>query len=220
MQLLPVIPEPEKILCVGINYASHAAETGRAESSHPTLFTRFSNTLVGHNQPLVAPRSSQEFDYEAELAVVIGKRARHVTREDALDCVAGYTCFNDATARDWQRHTSQFTAGKNFVKSAALGPWLVTRDELPDPSALQISLRLNGTELQKASTKELIFDVPALLAYITTFTELVPGDIIATGTPSGVGSKRQPPVFMKDGDRVEVELSGVGVLRNPVVAEP
>ncbi len=219
VQLLPPIPEPDKILCVGINYLAHRQETGRGESAYPTLFTRFANTQVGHGQPLVRPAASTEFDYEAELAVVIGTRGRHVRREDALSLVAGYSCYQDATLRDWQRHTSQFTAGKNFVATGGFGPWLLTSDEVPDPSKLTVVGRLNGREMQRSGTELLIFDIPELIAYITTFTELVPGDVLSTGTPGGVGSKRTPPVWMKAGDVFEVEVTGVGILRNPVVDE-
>jgi 2-keto-4-pentenoate hydratase/2-oxohepta-3-ene-1,7-dioic acid hydratase in catechol pathway len=217
---LPPISHPEKILCVGINYVAHREETGRTESEYPTLFTRFSNTQVGHEQPLIRPRVSTEFDYEAELALVIGRPAHRVRREDALSYVAGYSCYHDATLRDWQRHTTQYTAGKNFLGTGGFGPWLVTADEIPDPSRLTVIGRLNGTEMQRATTDLLIFDIPGLIAYITTFTELVPGDVISTGTPGGVGSKRQPPVWLKPGDVFEVEVTGVGVLRNTVVDEP
>jgi len=216
---LPPIPHPEKILCVGINYVAHREETGRTESEYPTLFTRFANTQVGHGQPLIRPRESTDFDYEAELAVVIGRRGRHLGREDALSIVAGYSCYQDATLRDWQRHTSQFTPGKNFVATGGFGPWLVTADEIPDPSRLTVIGRLNGREMQRSGTDLLIFDVPELIAYITTFTELVPGDVISTGTPGGVGSKRTPPVWLRAGDVFEVEVTGVGILRNPVVDE-
>jgi len=219
VQLLPPIPEPDKILCVGINYVAHREETGRSESAYPTLFTRFANTQVGHGQALVRPAVSTEFDYEAELAVVIGRPARHVRREDALAYVAGYSCYQDATLRDWQRHTSQFTAGKNFVATGGFGPWLVTADEVPDPSKLTVVGRLNGKEMQRSGTDLLIFDIPELISYITTFTELVPGDVLSTGTPGGVGSKRTPPVWLKPGDVFEVEVTGVGVLRNTVVDE-
>jgi 2-keto-4-pentenoate hydratase/2-oxohepta-3-ene-1,7-dioic acid hydratase in catechol pathway len=219
VQLLPPIPEPDKILCVGINYVAHRDETGRSESAYPTLFTRFANTQVGHGQALVRPRASAEFDFEAELAVVIGRRARHVRKEDALSVVAGYSCYQDATLRDWQRHTSQFTPGKNFLATGGFGPWLVTKDEVPDPSKLTVIGRLNGQEMQRSGTDLLIFDIPELIAYITTFTELVPGDVISTGTPGGVGSKRTPPVWMRPGDVFEVEVTGIGILRNPVVEE-
>jgi 2-keto-4-pentenoate hydratase/2-oxohepta-3-ene-1,7-dioic acid hydratase in catechol pathway len=219
VQLLPPIPEPDKILCVGINYVAHRDETGRSESAYPTLFTRFANTQVGHGQPLIRPLVSTEFDFEAELAVVIGKRGRHIPRENALSLVAGYSCYQDATLRDWQRHTSQFTPGKNFIATGGFGPWLLTADEVPDPSKLTVIGRLNGQEMQRSGTDLLIFDVPELIAYITAFTELVPGDVISTGTPGGVGSKRKPPVWMKAGDIFEVEVTGVGTLRNPVQDE-
>jgi len=216
---LPVIPDAEKIFCVGLNYHSHREETGRPETDHPTMFTRYANTQVGHDQPLIKPRVSNEFDYEVELAVVIGKRARHIPRAKALEYVAGYSIYNDGSVRDWQRHTSQFTPGKNFIGTGGLGPWLVTTDEIPDPSRLSLALRLNGKEMQRSTTDLMIFPVPVLIEYLSTFTELVPGDIIATGTPSGVGFKRVPPVFMKPGDVVEADISGVGILRNPVIAE-
>ena len=219
LTVLPVIPNPHKIICVGLNYAAHRAETGRGETEHPTLFTRFANTLVGHNGPIVKPKASEQADYEAELAVIIGKRARHVPRAEALSYVAGYACFNDVSIRDWQHHTSQFTPGKNFPGTGGLGPWMVTADEITDPSRLTLMTRLNGQEMQNAVTDQMIFTIPDLISYISIFTELVPGDVIATGTPSGVGVARKPPVFMKDGDTVEVEISGIGVLRNPVVAE-
>jgi 2-keto-4-pentenoate hydratase/2-oxohepta-3-ene-1,7-dioic acid hydratase in catechol pathway len=219
VQLLPPIPDPDKILCVGINYVAHREETGRQESPYPTLFTRFANTQVGHGQALVRPRASAELDYEAELAVVIGKRGRHVPRKTALSLVAGYSCYQDATLRDWQRHSSQFTPGKNFVATGGFGPWLLTADEVPDPSRLTVIGRLNGQQMQRSGTDLLIFDIPELIAYITTFTELVPGDVLSTGTPGGVGSKRKPPVWMKAGDIFEVEVTGVGTLRNHVVDE-
>jgi 2-keto-4-pentenoate hydratase/2-oxohepta-3-ene-1,7-dioic acid hydratase in catechol pathway len=216
---LPVIPDPTKILCVGVNYLAHRQETGRAATPYPTLFTRFANTLVGHGASLIRPQVSTRFDYEAELAVIIGRAGRHIRRDRALDHVAGYACFNDATVRDWQQHTTQFTPGKNFVATGGFGPWMVTADEIPDPTKLEVILRLNGEEMQRSTTDLLIFDIPALIEYISTFTELVSGDVIATGTPGGVGWKRDPPVFLRDGDVAEVEVRGVGVLRNPVAAE-
>ncbi|MFO0627104.1 MAG: fumarylacetoacetate hydrolase family protein [Polyangiales bacterium] len=214
-----MIPAPEKVLCVGVNYVAHRQETGRAESAYPTLFTRFTNTLTPHGAPLVRPRASAQFDFEGEMAVVIGRRGRHIAREDALAHVGGYTCFNDATLRDWQRHTTQFTPGKNFVATAGVGPWITTADELPDPAQSEVSLTVNGAEMQRSTTDLLIFDVPALIAYISTFTELAPGDLIATGTPGGVGWKREPPVFLRAGDVVEVTVRGVGTLRNVVADE-
>jgi 2-keto-4-pentenoate hydratase/2-oxohepta-3-ene-1,7-dioic acid hydratase in catechol pathway len=217
--LLPVIPDVEKIFCVGINYHSHRQETGRQESPYPTIFTRFANTQVGHLQPLIKPRVSDAFDFEAELAVIIGKPGRHVPKDRALEHIAGYSCYHDGSVRDWQRHTSQFTPGKNFPGTGGFGPWLVTADDIPDPSELTVVMRLNGHEMQHATTDLLIFDVPTLINYITTFTELVPGDVIATGTPGGVGFARNPPIYMKPGDIAEVEITGIGVLRNPVKAE-
>jgi len=215
----PVVPDAPKILCIGVNYAAHRDEMGRAAMPHPTVFTRFANVQVGHEQPLVKARATHEFDFEGELAVVIGKRARHVPQSSALDVVAGFTVFQDATARDWQRHTTQFTPGKNFMGTGGCGPWLVTSDELRDPSGLGLVTRVNGVEMQRASTDLLIFDVPELIAYLSTFVELEPGDVIATGTPAGVGAKRTPPVFLKSGDVVEVEIERIGTLRNRVVDE-
>jgi len=217
--LLPVIPDADKIFCVGLNYHSHRQETGRQETRFPTIFTRYANTQVGHLQPLIKPRVSNDFDFEAELAVIIGKAGRHVAKECALEYVAGYSCYHDASVRDWQRHTSQFTPGKNFPGTGGLGPWLVTTDEIPDPSQLTVVMRLNGHEMQHATTDLMIFSVPTLINYLTTFSELVPGDVIATGTPGGVGFARKPPLFMKPGDIAEVEITGIGVLRNPVKAE-
>jgi 2-keto-4-pentenoate hydratase/2-oxohepta-3-ene-1,7-dioic acid hydratase in catechol pathway len=219
VELLPPIPDPDKVLCVGVNYHDHREETGRAESAFPTLFTRFANTQVGHQQSLIRPRVSKELDFEGELAVVVGRRARHVSKANALSYVAGYACYQDGSVRDFQRHTSQFTAGKNFVGTGGFGPWLVTADEIPDPSKLTLSFRLNGEQLQHTTTDLMIFNVPALLEYITAFTELVPGDVIATGTPAGVGWKRSPQIFLKPGDVADVEISGVGTLRNLVVDE-
>jgi 2-keto-4-pentenoate hydratase/2-oxohepta-3-ene-1,7-dioic acid hydratase in catechol pathway len=215
--LLPLIADPGKILCIGLNYEMHRQETGRAESAQPTVFTRFGSSQVGHNQPMVKPKESDKFDYEGELAVIIGKRGRRVSEGDALGIIAGYSCFNDGSVRDWQRHTSQFTPGKNFAASGAFGPCLVTADEIPDPTRLSLYTRLNGNVMQETTTDHMIFDIPRLIAYISTWTELLPGDVIATGTPGGVGAARDPQVFMKPGDVVEVDISGVGVLRNPIV---
>ena len=220
VELRPVIPDATKILCVGLNYHAHRDETGhRDPTAHPALFIRYADTQVGHGQPLVLPRNAKDFDYEGELAVVIGKRARHVPGSRALEYVAGYSCYHDGSLRDWQFHTSQWTPGKNFPGTGGFGPWLVTTDELSDPSKLTLVTRLNGKEMQRAPTDQMIFDVPTIIEYVTGFTELLPGDVIATGTPGGVGFKREPPVFMKAGDAAEVEISGIGILRNPVVAE-
>ena len=220
VELRPVIPDPAKILCVGLNYHAHRDETGhRDPTAHPALFIRYADTQVGDGQPLVLPRNAKDFDYEGELAVVVGKRARQVPAARALEYVAGYSCYHDGSLRDWQFHTSQWTPGKNFPATSGFGPWLVTTDELADPSKLTLVTRLNGKEMQRAPTDLMIFDVPTILEYITGFTELLPGDVIATGTPGGVGFKREPPVFMKPGDVAEVEISGIGILRNPVVLE-
>ena len=216
----PVIDDPAaKLLCVGVNYLPHIKEMGRERPSHPVLFVRFHDSIVGHGQPLLLPPSSVQFDYEGELAVVIGKRARRVRKEQALDYVAGYACFNDGSLRDFQRHSQQFTPGKNFHHSGSFGPWLVTPEDVPDPRKLTLTTRLNGQVVQHESVGELCFDVPQLIEYCSTWSELQPGDVIVTGTPGGVGAGRTPPLWMKDGDNVEVEISGIGVLRNKVVAE-
>lgn len=212
--LLPPVPDPQKILCVGVNYDEHRKETGRSESAYPVLFTRFTNTLIPHRAPLLRPKVSETFDFEGEMAVVIGRRARRVAEHDALNHVGGYACFVDATLRDWQRHTHQFTPGKNFPSTGAFGPWITTADEIPDPQALELVTRLNGTEVQRSSTSAMIFSVAALIAYISEFTELVPGDVIATGTPSGVGFAMKPPVFLRPGDVVECAIEGIGAIRN------
>ncbi|MEJ2119992.1 MAG: fumarylacetoacetate hydrolase family protein [Alphaproteobacteria bacterium] len=216
---LPVIPDPDKILCVGLNYKSHIEETGRSDSDYPTIFTRFTNTQVGHGQPMIRPKDSTAYDYEGELAVIIGKGGRHISEADSLNHVAGYSCYNDGSIRDWQRHTSQFIPGKNFVGTGGFGPWMVTTDEIPDPTSMHLMTRLNGETLQDATTDLLVFTIPVLINYISTFTELVPGDVIVTGTPGGVGFKRNPPVFMKDGDTCEIEIDKIGILSNPIADE-
>lgn len=215
----PVIPNPDKIICVGMNYRDHVAEIGRKVSERPALFARFAESQVGHMEPLVKPLVSDEFDYEGELAVIIGKAGRHICEGDALSHVAGYSCYNDGSVRDWQRHTTQFLAGKSFARSGSFGPWLVTPDEVPDPSKLKLETRLNGRVVQQTTTDQMITAVPALIAYCSAIFTLLPGDVIVTGTPAGVGLKRQPPLFMKPGDRIEVEISDVGTLSNDVVAE-
>jgi 2-keto-4-pentenoate hydratase/2-oxohepta-3-ene-1,7-dioic acid hydratase in catechol pathway len=212
----PLLPNPGRIICVGINFKAHMKEMGRDEPEYPWLFVRWGASQVGHKQPLIHPGVSEKYDFEGELALVIGKTARHVQAKDALDYVAGYTCFMDGSVRDWQNHGSQFTPGKNFHQSGSFGPWLVTSDEIPDPSVLKLETRLNGAIMQQAPISDLKFDVPALIEYISTFAELQPGDVISTGTPGGVGFARKPPVWLKDGDTLEVEVDGVGVLSNPV----
>ncbi|PZW48089.1 2-keto-4-pentenoate hydratase/2-oxohepta-3-ene-1,7-dioic acid hydratase in catechol pathway [Humitalea rosea] len=219
LRLLPVIPDPDKIICVGLNYRDHVAETGRTVTEKPALFVRFAGSQVGHGAPLVRPHVSTDFDYEGELAVVIGTAGRHIAPAQALAHVAGYACYNEGSIRDWQRHTSQFLAGKSFAGTGGFGPWLVTADEIPDPSTLTLETRLNGQMVQHTTTDLMITPVPALIAYISTILPLLPGDVIVSGTPGGVGMKRTPPLWMKPGDVAEVEISGIGILRNPVVQE-
>ncbi len=216
---LPAIPDPGKILCVGLNYEAHRLETGRDKLKYPVLFTRFADTQVGHRQALLKPRESEKFDFEGELAVIIGKGGRRIPEAQAMAHVAGYACYHDGSVRDWQGHSPQFTAGKNFPATAGFGPWMVTADEAPDPKAMVLITRLNGAEVQKTGVDDLIFPVAALIAYISQFTALSPGDVIATGTPGGVGYVRKPPLYMKGGDSIEVDITGVGTLSHPVVAE-
>ncbi len=216
---LPVIPNAGKILCVGINYMSHIKETGREPPAYPVLFTRFPDTFVGHMQPILRPRESVQLDYEGELAVVIGKGGRRIPRERALDHVAGYTCCNEGSVRDYQFHTIQFTAGKNFFRSGSLGPWLLTADEQPDPTQFHLQTRINDTVLQDAPVSDLCFDIPALIEYCSVWAPLAAGDIIVTGTPGGVGRVRKPPIWMQPGDIVEVAIDGLGVLRNTIADE-
>lgn len=219
VELLPVVPDPQKILCVGINYMTHIKETGREVPTKPMIFTRFPDSQTAHNGAIVRPTVSEKLDFEGELAVIIGRSARHVKAVDAFAHVAGYSCYNDGTVRDWQKHTTQFTPGKNFPSTGGFGPWLVTDDEVGDPSMLSLTTRLNGEVVQQATTGDLIFDIPTLIEYCSTFTELQPGDVIITGTTGGVGAFRQPPLWMTSGDIVEVEISKIGVLRNKVVDE-
>lgn len=220
VRYLPPIDDPAaKFLCVGVNYMPHIREMGRERPDHPVIFVRFANSLTGHLEPLVKPDLSDQFDFEGELAVVIGRKAHRVGRDDALDYVAGYSCFNDGSVRDYQRHGPQWTPGKNFYRSGSFGPWLVTADEIQDPGALTLETRLNGDVVQHESVGELCFGVPALIEYITSWAVLEPGDVIVTGTPGGVGAGRKPPLWMRPGDTVEVDISGIGVLRNRVAAE-
>jgi 2-keto-4-pentenoate hydratase/2-oxohepta-3-ene-1,7-dioic acid hydratase in catechol pathway len=216
--LLPPIPEPDKIICAGRNYRAHAAEAGGAPPENPQVFLRLVNTLVGHGGAMVCPKISGDFDYEGELALVIGQGGRHIQADDALSHIFGYSCFNDGSIRDIQFKHS-ISAGKNFHATGGFGPWLVTAEEIPDPRRLSLSTRLNGREVQHTGIDDLIFDIPTLIAYCSGWTPLLPGDVIATGTPEGVGFARKPPLWMKPGDVVEVEISRIGVLRNPVVAE-
>lgn len=216
--LRPPIPDPEKILCIGRNYRGHLTEAAMKLPEQPSLFIRLTNTLVAHGGALVRPKASGDMDFEGELAVVIGRPGRHIPKAQALRHVAGYSCFNDGSLRDFQFKHS-LTAGKNFVATGGFGPWLVTSDEIPDPTQLTLSTRLNGAEVQHTRTDDLIFDIPTIISYLSALTPLSAGDVIATGTPEGVGFARKPPLWMKPGDTVEVEISGIGALRNPVVAE-
>ncbi|HSV83717.1 MAG TPA: fumarylacetoacetate hydrolase family protein [Ramlibacter sp.] len=219
-RLRPPVPAPGKIVCVGLNYAEHAKEGGNARPEYPSFFLRGATSLIAHGDPLVLPTASDKLDYEAELAVVIGRRTRHATADNALAAVAGYACFNDGTLRDYQRKTPQWTIGKNFDGTGGFGPWLVTPDELPaGASGLGIVSRLNGQLMQNANTRDMLWSVAELIVLLTECLTLEPGDVIATGTPSGVGYARKPPVFMRDGDVIEIEIEGLGCLRNTVQAE-
>jgi 2-keto-4-pentenoate hydratase/2-oxohepta-3-ene-1,7-dioic acid hydratase in catechol pathway len=217
VELLPVIPNPEKILCIGLNYASHVGEVGRELPKVPSVFSRLHNTLVAPGGDIVRPKASVAFDFEGELAVIIGQRCRHVSRASALSVIAGYTCFLDVSVRDFQKHS--VTAGKNFPATGPLGPWMVTADVVTDPQRLELVTRLNGDVVQRDTTDHMIFDVATIIEYLSTVTWLEPGDIIATGTPDGVGLGRTPPLWMKGGDKVEVEISGIGTLNVNVIDE-
>lgn len=213
----PPIPHPDKILCIGVNYKDHIEETNSETPEHPVVFSKYSNTIIGPGDAIHLPAISEMVDYEAEFAVVMGRTARNVAKADALDYVGGYTILNDVSARDFQKRTSQWTIGKSFDTFAPIGPVLVTPDEIPDPHTLDIKLRLNGVEMQSSNTAQLLFNVNALIEDITAAITLQPGDIISTGTPGGVGMARDPQVLLKPGDEIEVEVEGIGVLRNPVI---
>jgi len=216
---LPVIPNPDKILCIGLNYETHRKETGRSEVEHPTVFGRFANSQTGHLTDIIRPKLSHDLDYEGELAVIIGRPGRHIARAEAWNHIAGYACYNEGSVRDFQRHTHQFTPGKNFPGTGAFGPWMMTPDELGDVGPLRLQTRLNGEIVQDATIDQMIFDIPRQIEYCSSFTRLEPGDVIATGTPGGVGSRRTPPLWLKPGDIVEVEIDRLGVLRNGVADE-
>jgi len=213
---LPVIPNPGKIVCVGLNYEEHRQETGRDKTEQPALFLRLAESQVGHRQPILRPRESKNLDYEAEIAVVIGRAGRRISQKDSWNHIAGYSCYNDGSVRDWQRHTIQWTAGKNFASTGGFGPWMVSADEIPAGALLTLSCRLNGERMQHATTEQMIFKIPKLIEYISSFTTLLPGDVIVTGTPGGVGARRNPPLWMKPGDTVEIEIDKVGVLVNTI----
>ena len=220
IRYLPVVPRPPKIICLGLNYADHAKEGGHAKPEYPSFFMRGATSQIGHKEPIVRPRASSKLDYEAELAVIVGARARHLTRDNALSCVAGYSCYNDGSIRDFQRKTNQWTIGKNFDATGGFGPWLITPDELPAGAAgLRIQSRLNGKVMQDANTKDFLFDVAEALTIITECVTLEPGDVIITGTPAGVGYARTPPVWMAPGDVCEIDIEGVGVLSNTIADE-
>ncbi len=215
----PLIPGPGKIIGVGMNYMAHIKEMGREPPEYPALFVRFPDSLVGHRAPVIRPRASTHYDFEGELAVIIGQTARHINVERALDYVAGYACFLDGSVRDYQRHTSQYVAGKNFRHSGAFGPWLVSRDDIPDPAELNLETRINGEVMQQGCVGDLCIGVAKLIEYLSTICQLDPGDVIATGTPSGVGAARDPQRWLVPGDRIEVDIDGVGILENVVADE-
>ncbi len=219
VRLLAPIPDPQKVICIGLNYRDHAAESGSPIPREPVLFSKFMTAVIGPEEPIVLPAVSKEVDYEAELVVVVGKRGRNIAEAQATDHIAGYMVGHDVSARDWQlkKDGKQWLAGKSFDTFAPCGPVLVTRDEIPDPCSLGIRLRLNGQVMQNSSTQQMIFSPAFLLAYVSQVVTLMPGDILFTGTPPGVGVARKPPVFLKGGDVVEVEIDHLGVLRNPVV---
>jgi 2-keto-4-pentenoate hydratase/2-oxohepta-3-ene-1,7-dioic acid hydratase in catechol pathway len=213
---LPVIPNPGKIVCVGLNYQDHVVETKRDNTEQPAIFLRVPESQVGHKQPIVRPRESTDLDYEAEIAVIIGKPGRRISQEDSWKHIAGYSCYNDGSVRDWQRHTIQWTAGKNFATTGGFGPWMVTADEIPPGTVMTLSCRLNGERMQHATTAQMIFKIPKIIEYVSTWTTLEPGDVLVTGTPGGVGSRRTPPIWMKPGDKVEIEIDKVGILENTI----
>lgn len=218
VELLPVITHPGKILCAGVNYFAHREESGRSSTpDNPTLFIRFTDSQVGSGRQVCIPPVVTQFDYEGELAVIIGREGRNIALANAYDHVAGYACYNDFSARDWQRHSGQWTAGKNFPGTGAFGPYLVTSDDVPDVSSLELTTTVNGAVRQFARISQMIFSIPQLIAYISTFTALAPGDVIVTGTPGGVGLFRNPPEFLRPGDVVTVEVTGIGTLTNTVI---
>jgi 2-keto-4-pentenoate hydratase/2-oxohepta-3-ene-1,7-dioic acid hydratase in catechol pathway len=218
VELGPPVPDPEKFLCVGLNYRAHASEVNAALPPVPTIFAKFRNSLVGPTSPIVLPTVSKLIDYEGELTVVIGTRCQGVSEQEALDYVAGYTVCNDVSARDLQMQTSQWTAGKAIDTFAPMGPGIVLAEMIPDPQTLLLTTRVNGEVVQHDNTANMIYSVATIIAFLSSFMTLEPGDLIATGTPSGVGGMRQPPLFLRDGDLVEVEIESIGVIRNPVIA--
>ncbi len=219
VKFLPVIPNPPKIICIGINYVDHRTETGRDPTARPTVFARFANSQVGHLGVIPHPAESQKLDYEGEIAVIIGKPGRRIPKDKVWGHIAAYAPYNDGSVRDWQGHTQQWTPGKNFPRTGGFGPWMSTADEFSDDPELHLCTRLNGVEVQRATSRQMIFSIADLIEYCSTFTELEAGDVIVTGTPGGVGARRNPPLFMKPGDVVEVEIAEIGVLRNLIEKE-
>jgi 2-keto-4-pentenoate hydratase/2-oxohepta-3-ene-1,7-dioic acid hydratase in catechol pathway len=216
----PPIPRPNKIFCVGLNFGTHAAEVLAEIRDHPTLFTRFPSTFVGHRQPLLRPSVSDTLDWEGEIAVVIGAGGRNIGAENASEHVLGYTVMGENSIREWQLHSKQATAGKNFDNTGSWGPWIVTRDEIADPSTLEIVTELNGVEVQHGKLADLVFDIPTIIEYVSAFTELSPGDVIATGTPAGIGHRQDPPRYLKPGDNLVIRIPGLLELINDVTDEP
>lgn len=219
IEYLPVIPNPDKIFCIGINYGTHMMETSKVVPEAPVVFVRFANSQIGHLQPFLAPPESTQVDWEGEIAVIIGKTGRRIAEDKAWEYIAGYAPYNDGSMREHQKKDGQWTPGKNFVGSGPFGPWMATRGEIADNAKLNLVTRLNGMEVQRGTSHDMIYSIPKLIAYCSMFSQLEPGDVIVTGTPGGVGSKRTPPLFMKDGDTIEVEIEEIGVLRNPVKTE-
>jgi 2-keto-4-pentenoate hydratase/2-oxohepta-3-ene-1,7-dioic acid hydratase in catechol pathway len=216
VDLLPVIPNPNKIVCIGLNYAEHVRETGKTVTESPALFLRMTESQVAHGKAILRPPESDRLDFEGEIAVVIGKGGRRISEADSWNHIAGYSCYNDGSVRDWQVATSQWTPGKNFYRTGGFGPWLVTADEIAPNQVMTLITRLNGQEMQRATTEMMIHSIPRQIAYISTFIPLEAGDVIVTGTPGGIGNKRTPPIFMKPGDVVEIDIDAVGILRNTI----
>lgn len=216
LTLLPVIPNPGQIFCIGLNYGEHVQETGNKVTEKPVVFTRFPDSQVAHNQDILRPAESHRLDYEAEIAIVIGKGGRRIKEEDAWDHIVGYACYNDGSIRDWQVATSQWIPGKNFYKTGGFGPWMVTADEIKPAQVMRLQTVLNGQVLQDTTTDKMIHSIPRQIAYISTFLPLSPGDVIVTGTPGGVGNKREPQIFMKPGDVCEIVVDAIGTLRNTI----